>query len=46
VLRYIAFTKAPLQRAERAEARRTDILSRYDPKQAGFLEFVLSQYVS
>jgi len=46
VLRYIAFTKAPLKRAERAEARRADILSRQDPKQAEFLDFVLSQYVT
>jgi type I restriction enzyme R subunit len=45
VLRYIAFTRAPLKRAERAAARRVDILSRYDGKQAEFLEFVLSQYV-
>lgn len=45
VLRYIAFTRAPLKRAERAEARRADILSRYDPKQAAFLDFVLAQYV-
>jgi type I restriction enzyme R subunit len=45
VLRYIAFTKAPLKRAERAEARRADILSRQDPRQAEFLDFVLSQYV-
>ncbi len=46
VLRYIAFTKAPLKRAERAQSRRADILSRQDPKQAEFLEFVLSQYVA
>lgn len=46
VLRYIAFTKAPLKRAERAEARKVDILSRQDPAQTEFLEFVLSQYVS
>jgi type I restriction enzyme R subunit len=45
VLRYIAFTKAPLKRAERAAARRADILSQQDPKQAEFLDFVLSQYV-
>jgi type I restriction enzyme, R subunit len=45
VLRYIAFTKAPLKRAERAEARRADILSNRDVGQAEFLEFVLSQYV-
>jgi type I restriction enzyme, R subunit len=46
VLRYIAFTKAPLKREERAAARRRDILSRYDPKQAEFLDFVLAQYVA
>ncbi|OGN43168.1 MAG: restriction endonuclease subunit R [Caulobacterales bacterium RIFCSPHIGHO2_01_FULL_70_19] len=46
VLRYIAFTRAPLKRAERAEARRADILSERDERQAEFLEFVLSQYVS
>lgn len=46
VLRYIAFTKAPLKRAERADASRTDILSRYHPKQSEFLDFVLSQYVA
>lgn len=46
VLRYIAFTKAPLKRAERVAARRTDILSRYDPRQAEFLDFVLAQYVT
>jgi type I restriction enzyme R subunit len=46
ILRYIAFTKAPLKRAERAAARRSDILSRQDPTQAEFLDFVLSQYVA
>jgi type I restriction enzyme R subunit len=46
VLRYIAFTRAPLKRAERAEARRTDILSRHDAAQVEFLDFVLSQYVA
>jgi type I restriction enzyme R subunit len=46
VLRYIAFTRAPLKRAERAAARRATILSRYEPKQAEFLDFVLSQYVA
>lgn len=46
VLRYIAFTKSPLKRAERAAARRTSILSRYDAKQQAFLDFVLSQYVA
>jgi type I restriction enzyme R subunit len=46
VLRYIAFTKAPLKRAERVEAHRSDILSDCDPKQSEFLDFVLSQYVT
>jgi type I restriction enzyme R subunit len=46
VLRYIAFTKAPLKRAERAASRREDILSRQDPRKAEFLDFVLSQYVT
>lgn len=46
VLRYIAFTRAPLKRAERAQARRADILARGDARQAEFLDFVLSQYVA
>lgn len=43
---YIAHTKAPLKRSERAEAHRESILSRYNPKQQAFLDFVLTQYVS
>lgn len=46
VLRYIAFTKAPLKRAERVEARRRDIFSRQNAAQAEFLDFVLTQYVT
>lgn len=46
VLNYIAHTKHPLKRAERAGTRRADILSRYDAKQQVFLDFVLSQYVA
>lgn len=46
VLNYIAHTKAPLKRAERAETHRTNILSRYDTEQQAFLDFVLSQYVA
>jgi type I restriction enzyme, R subunit len=46
VLRYIAFTKAPLKRAERAAARRADILSRVDGKGADFVDFILGQYVA
>ncbi len=45
VLAYIAYTKAPLKRAERAGANRADILSRYDAKQQEFVDFVLGQYV-
>ncbi len=46
VLNYIAHTKAPVKRAERAATHRTSILSRYDAKQQAFLDFVLSQYVA
>jgi len=46
VLNYIAHTKAPLKRAERAATHRANILSRYNAKQQAFLEFVLSQYVA
>lgn len=46
VLNYIAHTRAPKKRAERADTHRASILSRYDAKQQAFLEFVLSQYVA
>ncbi len=46
VLNYIAHTKAPVKRAERAATHRSSILSRYDAKQQAFLDFVLSQYVA
>lgn len=45
VLRYIAFTKAPLKRAERAAARHADIVRRLNGTGADFVEFILSQYV-
>ncbi len=45
VLAYIAYTRAPLRRAERAGSRREAILSPYSPAQREFLDFVLSQYV-
>ncbi len=45
VLAYIAFAFPPITREERVEARRGDILSRYDVKLQAFLDFVLSQYV-
>ena len=46
VLNYIAHTRAPLKRAERAAAHRSEILSRYDARQQAFLDFVLLQYVA
>ena len=46
VLNYIAHTKHPLKRAERANEHRASILSRHDAKQQAFLDFVLSQYVA
>ena len=45
VLAYIAYLRPPLKRAQRAEARREMILSRYNPKQRDFIDFVLGQYV-
>ncbi len=46
VLNYIAHTKHPLKRSERANTHRASILSRYDANQQAFLDFVLSQYVA
>jgi type I restriction enzyme R subunit len=45
VLGYIAFALTPITRSERVEARKSDILSRYDEKLQAFLDFVLAQYV-
>lgn len=45
VLAYIAFTRAPLKRSERAGERRDAILAHCEPRQREFLDFVLSQYV-
>jgi type I restriction enzyme R subunit len=45
VLAYIAFALAPITRLERVEARKGNILSRYDEKLQAFLDFVLAQYV-
>ena len=45
VLAYIAYLRPPLKRAERAHARRESILSRYNPTQREFIDFVLGQYV-
>jgi len=46
VLNYIAHTKHPLKRAERADTHRASILSGHDAKQQAFLDFVLAQYVA
>ncbi len=46
VLNYIAHTRHPLKRSERAGTHRASILSRHDAKQQAFLDFVLSQYVA
>jgi type I restriction enzyme R subunit len=46
VLNYIAHTRQPLKRSERASAHRESILSGRDAKQQAFLDFVLSQYVA
>jgi type I restriction enzyme, R subunit len=45
VLSYIAYSRAPITRAERVETRRENIISRYEPKLQAFLNFVLAQYV-
>jgi type I restriction enzyme R subunit len=45
VLAYIAYLRVPLRRSERAERRREAILSRYEPRQHEFIDFVLDQYV-
>lgn len=45
VLAYIAYTKPPLKRAERAQAGRSDMMARFDAKQQEFIDFVLGQYV-
>ena len=46
VLNYIAHTRHPLKREERARAHRADILSGRDAKSQAFLDFVLAQYVA
>ena len=44
VLAYIAWARLPMKRIERADNRREAVLSQYDEKQRGFLDFVLAQY--
>jgi type I restriction enzyme, R subunit len=46
VLAYVAYALAPLTRAERVEAHKSDIFKRYDGRLQAFLDFVLAQYVS
>ena len=45
VLAYIAFELPPKTRQERVDERRLSVLSPYNEKLQGFLEFVLGQYV-
>lgn len=45
VLAYIAFTLAPISRAERVDTNKGQILPRYEDRQHAFLEFVLGEYV-
>jgi type I restriction enzyme R subunit len=45
VLAYIAFTLAPISRAERVNTHKGGILPRYEDRQHAFLEFVLGEYV-
>ncbi len=46
VLAHVAFAAAPLTRAERADAARPAIGLGFDAKKTGFLDFVLSHYIS
>lgn len=45
ILAYIAFALSPISRKERADTRKSQILSSYDEKLQAFLDFVLAQYV-
>ncbi|GAB6039262.1 DEAD/DEAH box helicase family protein [Fundidesulfovibrio butyratiphilus] len=46
VLAYIAFTLAPMSRAERVESRKDHIFAKYSSKEQQFLSFVLDHYVA
>lgn len=46
VLAYIAFTLAPVSRAERVKTRKERIFSRYSSREQEFLDFVLEHYVA
>ena len=45
VLAYVAYTRAPVTRQERASKARPAITARFNEKQQAFLDFVLAQYV-
>jgi type I restriction enzyme R subunit len=45
VLRYVAYTRAPITRQERVDIARPRINQSYTEKQQFFLDFVLSHYV-
>lgn len=45
VLAYVAYTRAPITREERASQARPAITTRFNFKQREFLDFVLGQYV-
>jgi hypothetical protein len=46
VLAYVAYASPPLTREERADRAKVEIRSHFSGKQQGFLDFVLSHYVS
>jgi type I restriction enzyme R subunit len=46
VLAYVAYAMPPLTREERASKAKVEISSQFNPKQQGFLDFVLSHYVN
>ena len=46
VLAYVAYAMPPLTRQERASKAKVEISSQFNPKQQGFLDFVLSHYVN
>lgn len=46
VLAYIAFTLAPVSRAERVESRKDNIFAKYSSNEQQFLAFVLDHYVA
>ncbi len=45
VLAYIAFNLGPITRQERVDTHKDKILSQYDDRLQGFIDFVLRQYV-